>query len=204
MSSPVSSLSGTPSAGAPSSPKDGDALPAVLAALERLELRLARLERAVEASGAVTGPLVGLAETLPGAVALLADSFDGVAARLGEAGVDLDARMRSVARALEVATAPRAVAGLASLVESKLLEPTALAAVSQLAAALAHPGAAPPVGMWGAMRALGDADVQRALGFLLAVARQFGKNLGGGGVDACRDRLDAASTHLLSEPGAAR
>lgn len=179
---------------------EGGALAAVLASLERIEQRLGRLERAAEA----LQPVSGMAETLPGAVAVLADTFDGVAARLGEAGVDLDERMRSMVRALEVATAPRAVAGLASLVESKLLEPTALAAVSQLAAALAHPGEAPPVGLWGAMRALGDADVQRALGFLLAVARQFGKNLAAGEVDACRDRLDTASRNLLTEKAGSR
>lgn len=165
----------------------------VLAALERLEQRLATVERVALS----LAPTAELTATLPGAVAMLADTFDGVAARLGEAGVDLDARMRSVLYAVEVATAPRAVAGLSSLVESKLLEPTALAVISQLAGALAHPGAAPPVGMWGALRALGDADVQRALGFLLAVARQFGKNLAAGEVDACRERLDTTAAHLL-------
>lgn len=189
---------GSPLQALPPPGGDAGALAPVLAALERIEHRLCRLERAAE----TLAPVSGLAETLPGTVALLADTFDGVAARLGEAGVDLDERMRSVVRALEVATAPRAVAGLASLVESKLLEPTALAAVSQLAAALAHPGEAPPVGLWGAMRALGDADVQRALGFLLAVGRQFGKNLAAGEVDACRDRLDTAARHLLAEKGA--
>jgi hypothetical protein len=166
----------------------------IVAALERIEQRLAAVERVA----LTLAPTAALTATLPGAVAMLADTFDGVAARLGEAGVDLDERMRSVLRAIEVATAPRAVAGLTSLVESKALEPTSLAVISQLAAALAHPGATPPVGLWGAMRALGDADVQRALGFLLAVARQFGKNLAAGEVDACRDRLTEAS-HLLLE-----
>jgi hypothetical protein len=59
---------------------------------------------------------------LPGAVAVAADTLDGLAARLGAAGIDLDALMMAVLRAVEVATAPRAVNGLAS-VESRLLEP---------------------------------------------------------------------------------
>lgn len=168
----------------------------VLAALARIERRL----EAVERVAAAIAPSAELASTLPGAVAVLIDTFDGVAARLGEAGVNLDDRMRSVGTALEVATAPRAVAGLAALVESKLLEPSSLATVSQLASALAEHGASEPVGAWGALRALRDPDVQRALGFLLAVARQFGKNLAAGGVDACRDRLAAPGQLSLEGP----
>lgn len=187
----IASPSSSPPSSSPAA--DAAAAPALLAALERLERRLATVERV-----AVTlAPVAELAATLPAAVAVLVDSFDGLAARLGDAGVDLDERMGSVARALEVATAPRAVAGLASLIESKMLEPTALAVISQLAAALAHPGEAPPAGLWSAMRALREPEVQRALGFLLAVARQFGKNLAAGELDACRARLDAATTPLL-------
>lgn len=165
----------------------------VLAALTRIERRL----EAVERVACAIAPSAELAQTLPGAVAVLIDTFDGVAARLGEAGVNLDERMRSVGTALEVATAPRAVAGLTALVESRLLEPSSLATVSQLASALAEHGSHEPVGMWGALRALRDPDVQRALGFLLAVARQFGKNLAAGGVEECRDRLAAPGSLTL-------
>ncbi|MBK7071917.1 MAG: DUF1641 domain-containing protein [Myxococcales bacterium] len=169
----------------------------VLAALERIERRLAAVEQVARA----IAPLAGVAETLPGAVAVAADTLDGLAARLGAAGIDLDARMMAVLRAVEVATAPRAVNGLASLVESHLLEPSALAVVSQLAVALATPGEATPVGPWGALKALRDPDVQRALGFALAIARTFGQQLAAGGVDACRDRLDGAShARLLEAP----
>lgn len=180
-------------AAAPPAPRPPDP---VLAALARIEQRLA----AVEQVAAALTPAGGVLTTLPAAIATMADTFDGVAARLADSGVDLDERMRSVLRAIEVSTAPRAVAGLASLVESRLLEPSALAVVSQLAAALAEPGDSKPVGMWGAMKALRDPDVQRALGFLLAIARQFGKNLGAGGVEACRDRLDHAVPHRLEAP----
>lgn len=157
----------------------------VLAALERIEARLATVERAT----AALAPLADVLAAVPGGIAAVTDSVDRMALRASEAGIDLDRRVATALRAVEVATTPRAVNGLSTLVESKLLEPSSLAVVSQLAAALAHPGATPPVGMWGALRALRDDDVQRALGFLLAVARAFGKNLAAGEVAACEDRL---------------
>lgn len=185
----TASIAAAPRAASPPDP--------VLAALERIEQRLA----AVEQVAAAMAPLAAMAATMPGAVAVAADTFDGLAARLGAAGVDLDDRMRSVIRAIEVSTAPRAVNGLASLVESHLLEPSALAVVSQLAAALAAPGDHAPVGAWGALKALRDPDVQRALGFFLAIGRRFGQQLAAGGVDDCRQRLDgAAHAKLLEAP----
>jgi hypothetical protein len=159
----------------------------VLATLQRIEHRLAAVER-------VTSALAPLAETAPAAVGMFTDTVDSLAAKLGDRGIDLDARLHSVLRALEVSTAPRAVNGLAALVESKLLEPSALAVVSRLAAAFAEPGEAKPVGMWGLMRALKDPDVQRAIGFLLAVGREFGRHLGTGELEECRQHLLAAQT----------
>ena len=169
-----------------------------LAALARIEHRLA----AIEAAQAAIAPLTEALAAAPGAIAAATDTFDRLAAQATEAGVDLDGRIASALRAVEVATSPRAVHGLATLVASKLLEPSALAVVSQLADALAHPGPTPPVGMWGALRALREPEVQRALGFLLAVARAFGRRLAAGDVDACADRLLAASTapHALAAP----
>jgi uncharacterized protein DUF1641 len=157
----------------------------VLVALERIERRLAEVERVTSS----LAPVADLIAAVPGGIATLTDTVDTLAARLGDRGVDLDDRLRSVVRAVEVSTTPRAVHALAALVESQLLEPSALAVVSRLAAALAEPGAAEPVGMWGAMRALRDPDVQRALGFVLAVGRTFGRHLGTGELEACRDRL---------------
>lgn len=183
------SSSAAPRAAAPPDP--------VLAALERIERRLAAVEQVATA----IAPLAAMAATMPGAVAVATDAFDGLAARLGAAGLDLDERVRSVIRAVEVSTAPRAVNGLASLVESHLLEPSALAVVSQLASALAAPGEHAPVGAWGALKGLRDPDVQRALGFFLAIARRFGQQLAAGGVDDCRTRLDgAAHARLLEAP----
>jgi hypothetical protein len=157
----------------------------VLAALERIEQRLAAVERVTTG----LAPAAAALGAVPGGVAMLTDTIDGLAARLASHGVDVDDRLRSVLRAVEVSTTPRAVHGLAALVESRLLDPSALAVVSRLAAALADPGDTAPVGVWAALRALREPDVQRALGFVLAVARAFGRHLDRGELDACRERL---------------
>ncbi len=174
--------------------KQHDLAPAtdpVLASLQRIEQRLAEVER-------VTSALAPLVDAVPGGIGMLTDTVDTVAARLGERGVDLDARLHCALRAVEVSTAPRAVNGLAALVESKMLEPSTLAVISRLAAALADPGDTKSVGVWGMMRALRDPDVQRAVGFMLAVAREFGRNLATGELDECRQHLLEAATEVES------
>lgn len=172
-----------PKVSSPPGPAQADRL---LATLERIERRIAEVER-------VTSALAPLVDAAPGGVAMFVDTVDSVAAKLAGQGVDLDARLHSVVRALEVSTAPRAVHGLAALVESKLLEPSALAVLSRLAAALAEPGETKAVGTWGLLRALRDPDVQRALGFLLGIAREFGRHLETGELEECRQKLLAAS-----------
>lgn len=174
--------------------KQNDFVPAsdpVLATLQRIEQRLAEVER-------VTSAFAPLAGAVPGGIGMLVDTVDRVAATLGERGVDLDARLHSVLRALEVSTAPRAVNGLAALVESKMLEPSTLAVISRLAAALADTGDVKPVGMWGMMRALRDPDVQRAVGFLLAIARELGRHLATGEIEECRQQLLETATEVES------
>jgi hypothetical protein len=171
----------------PPAPPPAPAADPVLAALERIERRLAEVER-------VTSSLAPLVDAAPGGVAMLTDTLDTVAAGLADRGVELDARLRSAIRALEVSTSPRAVHGLAALVESRLLDPSALAVLSRFAAALAEPGPTPPVGAWGLLRALRDPDVQRALGFLLGVTRELGRHLDTGELEECRRHLLAATT----------
>ena len=159
----------------------------VLAALERIERRLADVER-------VASALAPLVEAAPGGLAMLTDTVDTLAAKASDAGINLDARLHSVLRAFEVATSPRAVNGLAALVESKMLDAKALAVVSRLADALAESGDAKPIGTWGLLRSLRDPDIQRALGFLVAIARDLGRHLSTGELEACRQHLLAATT----------
>jgi hypothetical protein len=159
----------------------------VLAALERIERRLAAVEH-------VTSALAPLVDAAPGGLAMLTDTIDTLAAKVGDTGVDLDARLHSVLRAVEVATSPRAVNGLAALVESKMLDAKALAVISRLADALAESGDAKPIGTWGLLRSLRDPDVQRALGFLVAIARDLGRHLSSGELEQCREHLLAVTT----------
>lgn len=159
----------------------------VLAALERIERRLAAVEH-------VTSALAPLVESVPGGVAMLTDTVDSLAAKATNAGISLDARLHSVLRAVEVATSPRAVNGLSALVESKMLDPKALAVISRLADALAESGEAKPIGTWGLLRSMSDPDVQRALGFLVAIVRDLGRHLSTGELEQCRQHLLATTT----------
>lgn len=152
------------------------------ATLARLEQRLIHIER-------VLGRLETQAGELPGLVGTVGDTFDSLVARLADRGVDVDARLHDVLRLVERMTAPetvRATEGLlvhldaiASLARSGVLDTGALSVLEQAARALTRAAEQQPpaVGPLGALRALGDPGVQRALGFLLEVARGLGQGL---------------------------
>ncbi len=152
---------------------------AVIAALERIERRLARLESSVER-------VDPFARGAPALIATVADTLDGVAQRAAEAGIDVDERGRVLLSLLERISRVEAVSALHGLLDSGLFAPEAIAALSNLAKALpAGPSRAPkPVGPWGAYRALKDPDVQCALGFLFDVARRLGAFLSTGQLPA--------------------
>jgi hypothetical protein len=154
-----------------------------VAAIERIDQRLTRLEAALDRMDAVVA-------AAPGLVATAADVFDSMATRFAAGGVDLDARARSIGGLAERITAPETADAIAAILASGLLERGTLGVLGHLAAALSatSEATAPRVGAWGALRALGDPDVQRAVGFMLVVARHLGRALGS----------DAAGAHLLS------
>ncbi len=104
--------------------------------------------------------------------------------------MDVDARLHDVLRLADRMTSPetvRATEGLlihldaiALLARSGVLDSGALSVLEQAARALTRAAErpAPAVGALGALRALGDPGVQRALGFLVEVARGLGQGLG--------------------------
>ncbi len=158
-------------------------LRAALTLVDRLSApqTVATLERALAA-----------AESAPAAVAIATDTLDDLCARAYAAGVDVDARGRNLLIALEKLTSPAALAVLTDLLDrvdviggllgSGILDPAPVAIVSRAGAALAESGGEEPrgVGPWGALRALSDPDVQRAVGFGLRFAKRFGSSLAEG------------------------
>ena len=148
--------------------------------LERIDRRLERLE-------ALAARLESAAGQAPSAVAAATDTFDHWMEQLGERGVDLDERVKNLLVAFDHLSSTPVVSLLGellshaedvrALLRSGVLEPHALNVVGELGRVLAESGREPPprVGMLGALRALGEPDVQRALGFLICLARAFGK-----------------------------
>lgn len=143
----------------------------LLATIERLERRLEHMDAAVRR-------LEGAAANVPVMVATVTDIVDSVIARLAERGFDVDQRMRALVEAADHLTSPRALDALASVLQSDIMAHQTTEVVGRMGRAIVHAEhAAKPVGMWGLMRALRDPEIQRAAGFLVAMARRFGEEL---------------------------
>jgi uncharacterized protein YjgD (DUF1641 family) len=109
-------------------------------------------------------PTLGaLVRQAPGAIAAMVDTGDELVMRLREAGIDIEHLGR---RGLHAAKA---------LIDSNVLEDAAVAVISNAAQSLEESACtARPTSLFGMIRALGNPDVQRALGFFLAFAKSFG------------------------------
>lgn len=112
----------------------------------------------------------------PGLLATAGDVFDGLMR-------DAEARGTSVGTLVEdlrelVLDVLRTAPQVRAVFTSGILDPRALEALGSVATHVARAAHAPPakVGLFGAIGALSDPDVQRALGFLFAVARGFGRS----------------------------
>lgn len=157
----------------------------VLSALERIERRLARLEDFADGANTVV-------KQAPPMMATVMDSVDGLVKRLADDGIDVDERMRVVLRVAERLTAPEALEAvvalldkvdvLKTLLDAGVLDEGPVKIVASAGKALAAAASETPTsaGAWGAFRALGDPDVQRAVGFALRVAKILGRDLDGG------------------------
>ena len=143
----------------------------VLAAIERLDHRIARMESTIARLDSATAQV-------PAVVATVTDIVDGLVARLAARGIDVDERLRALVRAADQLTSPRALDALAAMLASEILAPQTTAVISHLGRAIvAAEHEAHPVGAWGLLRALRDPEVQRAAGFLIAMTRHFGEQL---------------------------
>lgn len=143
----------------------------LLAAIERLHHRLEHMEHAL-------ARLERSAAQLPPVVATVVDVVDGVVERLAARGIDVDDRLRALLQAADHLTSPRALDALASVLASEIVAHQTTEVIGRMGRAIvAAEHEARPVGAWGLWRALRDPELQRAAGFLVAVARRFGKEL---------------------------
>jgi uncharacterized protein YjgD (DUF1641 family) len=157
---------------------------------ERLRAGLDLLEQATAPETVqVLKESLALAHSAPKLAATIVDTLDSLAARAAEAGIDVDERTRDLLIALERLTSPTAISVLTDLLnradvlrgflDSGLLDPATVSVVSRAGRALAMAASesTPRVGAWGAVRALGDRNVQKAVGFALHFAARLGAAL---------------------------
>ena len=145
---------------------------------DRLLETLQRLERRVEHLDDAIRRLEGATAQIPAVVATVTDIVDGLIERLAARGIDVDDRMRALLRAADQLTSPRALDALASVLSSEILAHQTTEVIGRMGRAIVtaeHESR--PVGAWGLVRALRDPEIQRAAGFLIAMARRFGEEL---------------------------
>ena len=148
------------------------------AALQTIEERT----RAIAEVADTLRPLIALAQQAPAFVAVLMDSFDEAMRTANDKGIDVE---RGVLNGAEAALRFGAtmdaekVRELDALLKSGVLAPGTLRIVGELGRALTETAAAPPasLGVLALLKAFGQPDVQRALGFLVTFAERFGRRL---------------------------
>jgi hypothetical protein len=150
----------------------------LLLRLDAIERRLARLEPTLDA---LERTLARTADA-PGLVSMAVDIVDEQAGRLRDEGIDPAAALTNGAHAaLQFASlvGPREIHALKTLLASEALAPEAVGVISAAAQALVEcqGRVRQKVGPLGLLRALREPDIQRALDFLLGVARRFGAAL---------------------------
>jgi hypothetical protein len=145
---------------------------------DRLLETLQRLERRVEHLDDAIRRLEGATAQVPAVIATVTDIVDGLVERLAARGIDVDDRMRALLRAADHLTSPRALDALASVLSSEILAHQTTEVIGRMGRAIVTAEhEARPVGVWGLVRALRDPEIQRAAGFLIAMARRFGQEL---------------------------
>ena len=127
-------------------------------------------------------PLMASAQQGPALVAVLMDSFDEAMRTANDKGIDVERGLLNGAEAalrFGATMDAEKVRELDALLKSGILAPSTLRIIGELGRALTETAAAPPAtaGVLGLVKALGQPDVQRALGFLVTFAERFGRRL---------------------------
>jgi hypothetical protein len=152
--------------------------PTVAASLHALNVRLDSMAEIIDG----LRPLVSLAQQAPAMIAIAGDSFDEVMQTAADSGIDVERGLLNGAGAalrFGATMDPEKVRALEALLQSGVLDPAALRTIGELGRALVETASAPPsaVGAMGLWKALGQPDVQRALGYLVTFAERFGSRL---------------------------
>jgi uncharacterized protein YjgD (DUF1641 family) len=148
------------------------------ATLQTIEERTRAIAEVAEA----LRPLIALAQQAPAFIAIVMDSFDEAMRTASSKGLDVERGLLNGAEAalrFGATMDAERVRELDALLKSGVLEPATLRVVGELGRALTETAAAPPAtpGVLGLLKALGQPDVQRALGFLVTFAERFGRRL---------------------------
>ena len=127
-------------------------------------------------------PLAAVAPQAPALVAVVMDSFDDLMRQAYDKGIDVERGVLNGAEAalrLGATMDADTVRELDALLKSGVFAPATLRVVSELGQALTETAASAPapLGVVGLLKALGQPDVQRALGFLVTFASRFGAHL---------------------------
>ena len=127
-------------------------------------------------------PLIALAQQAPALVAIAMDSFDEILRTAYDNGIDVERGVLNGAEAalrLGATMDAEKVHELDALLKSGVLAPGTLRIIGELGRALTETATAPPrpAGVVGLLKAVGQPDVQRAIGFLVTFAERFGRSL---------------------------
>ena len=141
-----------------------------------------RHTRAIAEGAEALRPLMAFAQQAPAFVAILMDSFDEAMRTASDNGIDIERGLLNGAEAalrFGATMDAEKVRDLDALLKSGVLAPSTLRIIAELGRALTETAAAPPAttGVVGLLKALGQPDVQRALGFLVTFAERFGRRL---------------------------
>jgi hypothetical protein len=148
------------------------------ATLQTIEQRTRAIEEVAEG----LRPLIAFAQQAPAFAAILMDSFDEAVRAANDNGIDVERGLLNGAEAalrLGATMDAEKVRDLDALLKCGVLAPGALRIVGEFGRALTETAAAPPAtaGVLGLLKALGQPDVQRALGLLVTFAERFGRRL---------------------------
>ena len=123
--------------------------------------------------------LLDLSDQMPGLTAMVIDILDEGYRKAVSQGLDLETLAQQGAFALKQMVALLGSEEFKALMSSGVLSPSTLNVVSQAGEALIESQQAEhkKVGLFGTMRALGDPDRKRAMGFVMTFMKNFGRKL---------------------------